>query len=111
MLCIQHTPQVLSPPVTLSLQLGPGTRVQEGLLTSDARRADCFSQKCYDMATSSRQQKANHAKLAAYLDEKPENVIKRKKLMDKQHAYEEALLLDFPILKQRAAQIAEKSSP
>lgn len=93
MLCSQHICEVLSPPVHICLQLGPGTRVREGLLTSDARRADCFSQKCYDMAISSRQQKANHAKLAAYLDEKPENAIKRKKLMDKQRAYEEALLV------------------
>lgn len=38
-----------------------------------------------------RHQQANHAKLAAYMDEKPENAIKRKRLTDKSAAYKEAL--------------------
>ncbi|DBA80328.1 TPA: hypothetical protein ACH3X2_007277 [Trebouxia sp. C0005] len=43
------------------------------------------------MAHSLRQRQANHAKLMGYLDEKSEDAMKRKKLTDKQAAYEEAL--------------------
>lgn len=81
--------------VVLFCQLGSdkaGEKQKEGLLTSDSHRPGCFSKKCFDMAyCSSRHQPANHAKLAAYMDEKPENAIKRKRLADKVAAYEEAL--------------------
>ena len=45
------------------------------------------------MATTTKrnQLEANKAKLAAYLDEKPESAMKRKKLTDKMAAYEDAL--------------------
>ena len=61
-------------------QLGhSGRKQQEGLLTSDSHRPNCFSKKCFDMAyCGARHQQANHAKLAAYMDEKPENAVKRK---------------------------------
>ena len=76
--------------VVFFCQLGPsGEKQKEGLLTSDSHRPDCFSKKCFDMAyCGARHQQANHAKLAAYMDEKPENAIKRKRLTDKAAAYE-----------------------
>ena len=69
-------------------QLG-ASGVHQDLLTSDQPYSACFSQKCFDMANSGRP--ANLAKLAAYMDEKPENAMKRKKLTDKAAAYKEAL--------------------
>lgn len=48
------------------------------------------------MAHSLRQRQANHAKLMGYLDEKSEDAMKRKKLTDKQAAYEEALRVCVP---------------
>ena len=67
---------------------GAGIMQRQGLLTS---RPDCFSKKCRALADGKRQQQANHAKLAGYLEEQPETAVKRKKLTDKIAAYEEAL--------------------